>query len=226
MIKKAVYDRKVSADTLIIFDQVKRKLVKGSNERERTINIDEYLRLSVTAQAHLKPLLIVARNTGMRVGEICTLKWQYIDRENMSIRLPAEAIKEGEKTQKGKNIPINHHVKAVLDSQPRALHHDYVFTYKGQPIAGGQETRLAFMTTCKNAGIPYGAKGIRFADFRRSVKTDMVKAGVDKVYRDVILGHSLKGMDAHYIKPSEDDLTTAREKYTAWLDEQLSAEQK
>jgi hypothetical protein len=39
----------------------------------------------------------------------------------MMIRLPSEVIKEGEKTGKGKNVPINHNVKAALDSQMRAL---------------------------------------------------------------------------------------------------------
>ena len=29
----------------------------------------------------------------------------------------------------------------------------------------------------------------------------MLNAGVDKVHRDVILGHSLRGMDIHYIEP-------------------------
>ena len=52
----------------------------------------------------------------------------------------------------------------------------------------------------------------------------MVDAGVDKAYRDTILGHSLKGMDSHYIKPPESSLTEAMEKYTTWLDAQIEAE--
>jgi hypothetical protein len=49
----------------------------------------------------------------------------------------------------------------------------------------------------------------------------MLNAGVDKVHRDIILGHSLTGMDIHYMSPSEDDLHRAMSKYTAWLDAQL-----
>ena len=37
----------------------------------------------------------------------------------------------------------------------------------------------------------------------------MLSAGIDKVYRDMILGHSLRGMDIHYMSPSEDDLHRA-----------------
>lgn len=40
--------------------------------------------------------------------------------------------------------------------------------------------------------------------------------------RGVILGHSLKGMDAYYLKPRDEDLTEAMKRYTLWLDEQLA----
>jgi integrase len=80
------------------------------------------------------------------------------------------------------------------------------------------------MSACVKAGIPQGhtdPNGITFHDIRRTVKTNMLSAGVDKVYRDTILGHSLQGMDVHYMAPSEDDLHRAMERYTEWLDGQL-----
>ena len=49
----------------------------------------------------------------------------------------------------------------------------------------------------------------------------MVRAKIQKEYRDKLLGHSLQGMDGHYIKPGEDDLIKAMKKYTAWLDGQV-----
>ncbi|MBC8430950.1 MAG: hypothetical protein H8D96_03425 [Desulfobacterales bacterium] len=56
--------------------------------------------------------------------------------------------------------------------------------------------------------------GIIFHDFRRTVKTNMLNAGVDKVHRDLILRHSLKGMDVHYMALSDDSLKEAMDKYT------------
>lgn len=50
----------------------------------------------------------------------------------------------------------------------------------------------------------------------------MLNASVDKVHRDLILGHSLKGMDVHYLAPSDDSLKRAMAKYTRWLDEQIA----
>ena len=49
----------------------------------------------------------------------------------------------------------------------------------------------------------------------------MLKAGVEREYRDMIMGHSLKGIDVHYISPEDKDLHRAMEKYTSWLDGQL-----
>jgi integrase len=156
----------------------------------------------------------------MRTGELRDLKWSYIDRKEMMIRLPAEVTKE----KRSKIIPINHHVKRVLESVPRALMHDFVFTYRGSPILHKQGFKLILKRTCEKAAIPYGSKdpdGIIFHDIRRTVKTNMLHAGVDKVYRDLILGHSLKGMDVHYLAPSEDSLKEAMDKYTRWMDEQI-----
>jgi len=83
-------------------------------------------------------------------------------------------------------------------------------------------------TACEDAGLPYGKKtvnGIVFHDLRRSAKTNMVKAGVNKIYRDLILGHSLQGMDKNYIAEAglEDELKQAMENYSAWLVGQLGA---
>ena len=60
-----------------------------------------------------------------------------------------------------------------------------------------------------------------FHDFRRTVKTNMLNAGIDKAHRDVILGHALQGMDRHYISLDEDTLKEVMKKYTQWLDEQV-----
>lgn len=47
-------------------------------------------------------------------------------------------------------------------------------------------------------------------------------ADVSKVCRDLILGHSLQGMDPHYIVPGEETLSQAMGKYTRWLDGQIA----
>jgi len=49
----------------------------------------------------------------------------------------------------------------------------------------------------------------------------MLAAGVDKAYRDKILGHSPQDMDLHYISPDESTIKAAMGKYTEWLDSEI-----
>jgi len=222
MITKAFDNDLVDGRTVKAFRVIKRKLKKADNARRRTLAIEEYLKLVDVAPDHLKAFLTVAFNTGMRTGELRALRWSHIDREKWVIRLPADLTKE----KRSKTIPINHHVKAILADLPRAIHHDFVLTYLNEPIITPGGLKNSFITACGKAGIPYGQhvpNGITFHDLRRTVKTNMLNAGVDKVHRDIILGHSLHGMDVHYMSPSEDDLHRAMARYTEWLDGQLQS---
>lgn len=219
MISKAFDNDMVSGHTLKVFRRCERKLKKGGNVRRRVITPSEFTRLVSVASPHLKAFLLVAYCTGMRTGELRLLRWKHVDFKKGFIRLPAEITKE----QKPKTIPMNRYVVEVLKGLPRALHHDFVFTYRGEPIRERGGLKNSFRTACRKAEIPCGRKemdGITFHDIRRTVKTNMLNAGIDRVHRDIILGHSLQGMDAHYMAPSEEDMHRAMEKYTTWIEEQ------
>jgi len=218
---KAFDNDLVGGRVLKAFRRVKSKLRSGSNARKRIVSFEEYIKLINVSKSHFRNILIVAYNTGMRTGELQNLRWSYIDRKEMMIRLPTDITKE----KKPKNIPINHYVKDVLDSVPRALKHDLVFTYRGMPIRHNKGFRFIMKNTCAKATVPYGRKtlnGLTFHDIRRTVKTNMLNAGVDKIHRDLILGHSLRGMDVHYLAPGEDSLKDAMDKYTTWIDVQIA----
>lgn len=218
VVNKAFDNDLVGGRTLKAFRSIKRKLKRGSNARDRKLSIEEYVRLLGVASDHLRGILIIAMNTGMRKGEIFDLKWSYIDMKGGFIRLPKEATKE----KQSKSIPINSNVKKVLGSLPRALHHDSVITYRGKPVDMG--LRKSMIAACKAAGIEFGMNkqgGLRFHDIRGTVKTNMLKAGIDKALRDKLLGHSLQGMDAFYLKFTDDDLRQAMDTYTKWLDQQV-----
>jgi integrase len=224
MINKAFDNDMVDGRVLKAFRSVKRKLKPGSNARSRLVSVVEYLKLITQTPHHLKGIVITAYNSGMRMGEILGLRWSFVDRDNSFFRLPPELTKE----DKPKNVPINYHVEKVLNNTLRAVHHDFVFSYRGNSFSEGGIKR-SFKTTCKNSGVPYGRKtqdGITFHDFRRTFKTSMLIAGVDKVYRDAIVGHSLKGMDVHYLVLSDESLKNAMDIYTRWLDAKIAEAQK
>ena len=218
MMKRARENRMVSAELMELFGSVKRKLKKGANIRERTLNVKEFLKLAAAAPAHLRAILTVAYHTGMRRGELLRLRWTDIDRDKALIHLGAEATKE----KRAKIVPLNHHAEKAISGLPRAIHHDRVFTYKGRPI--NVNLRRSLSAACKTAGFAYGERvpgGFRFHDLRGTFKTNMLRAGIDKALRDAILGHTLAGMDARYLKPTEDDLRDAMNRYTAWFDAEV-----
>jgi integrase len=221
MISKAFDNEKVGERTLRAFRRVKNLSKRGANARKRTVTIGEFLKLLEAAPKHFRGVLIVAMNTGMRPGELRRLTWAHIDKKAGFIRLPADFTKE----RQAKAIPINHHVKEVLDGLIRHLNHDRLFTFGGLPLTGPKGSGGALKGACKRAGIAYGQKtigGLTMHDFRRTVKTNMLAAGVDKAYRDLILGHTLEGMDRVYINPAEDTLRRAMDRYTAWIDNELA----
>lgn len=161
----------------------------------------------------------------MRAGELRGLRFSHINFQKKFIRLGADETKEG----KPKNIPLNHHLLEALQEigKIRRLDHDFIFTYRGKVIREANNVKKSFRTACEKVGIPYGRKerdGVTFHDLRRTVKTNMMGAGIDPALRDKILGHSLKGMDINYLVISDEALPAAMEKFTRWMDDQLYKE--
>jgi len=152
----------------------------------------------------------------MRHGEILNLKWSQFDLKGGFIRLTKADTKEG----KAKSVPLNKYAFQALSEIPPAqrLSSEYVFTRKGKTIRDKTDY-MRFL--CKRAGMPYVRKvkeGNTFHDFRRTAKTFMLKAGVDKVYRDKILDHALQGMDKHYMVVEDEDLKRTMGIFTDYPD--------
>lgn len=217
MINYAFEEKRIDGTALNVFRRIKKQVKFGTNAREKKLSLSEYKKILSHSPEHLKAFIIIALNTGMRSGEIRQLRWSNIDQDRRFIRLDIVDTKEKNK----KVIPINHNVKSILDSQLRWIRHDYVLTYMGNPISTPGGIRLSFKKAVEDAGIIHGRDnkgGLVFHDLRRTAKTLMVDAEVDKVQRDFILGHAMQGMDRHYIVPDDDKLMAAMDKYTNHLD--------
>ena len=78
MVKKGFLNRKITGNALRSFGAVNKVMVKGENARNRKTTIQEYIKLYAVAQEHVKPMIVMANNTGMRVGELYKLRWSYI----------------------------------------------------------------------------------------------------------------------------------------------------
>jgi len=134
------------------------KLLPEHNQVERILTQEEEQRLLNSSSPELKPIIICALNTGMRKGEILTLKWSNVDLEKNVITLEHTNTK----SKKTRKIPVNSTLRRVLLEQKlKTGNGEYVFlNSKGKPYKKHDSLNQAFRGACRRAGI----KGLRFHD--------------------------------------------------------------
>lgn len=130
--------------------------------------------------AYLKPILIMALNTGMRKGEILNMIWDCVDFDKNEIS--ALNTKNGKKN----TIPMSSKLRNTLLTMYKMRgQNQYVFT---NPYTGTKynDIKKCFKTVCKLAGV----ENLRFHDLRHTGATRMVAAGVPLPVVKQILNHA------------------------------------
>jgi integrase len=84
------------------------KLLDENNKRLRYLSVEECKELLGACEPHLRPIVTMALNTGMRKGEILGLTWDRLDLKHGFILL--DTTKNGERRE----IPINATLRATL----------------------------------------------------------------------------------------------------------------
>jgi integrase len=169
-------------------------------QKERILSEDEARRLVRASSGAIRPVLVVALNTGMRKSEILDLSWKNVDFPRRFIRV------ERSKNNRSRKVPMNSAVHKTL-SALRGRGSEYVFNReKGQGRLCYIDT--AFKTACRKAGI----EGLRFHDLRHTFATNLVMGGVDLVTVKEILGHSDISMTVRYSHPSDERKMSAVER--------------
>lgn len=175
------------------------------NIRERILAEDEEERLLSVSYQHLKPMLIVALNSGMRKSEVFNLKWQNVNFETRQI-----SIKES-KGGRERKIPINSTLSSLLHAlKSRNGQSEYVFTNPktGKPFT---DVKKSFDTACTNADID----DLRFHDLRHTFATRLVRRGVDLVIIKELMGHASIVTTQRYLHSQADVKFQAVEALTA-----------
>ena len=93
------------------------------NERDRVLSGEEFGRLQAAAEPWLRPILLVAYATGMRKGEIRSLRWDQVDLKRGTIRLRSTDTK----TDEGRVIPLNQALTSVFKTATRYVGCPWVF---------------------------------------------------------------------------------------------------
>ena len=177
------------------------KEVQLFQERQIEMKIltrEEIGRLVDSASPQLRPILIVALNTGMRKGEILRLRWNDIDFENQFISLWET------KSNRPRKIPMSGLVAETLRARKRDK--EFVFTNPrtGRPLS---DLQTGFKAACRKAAVG----DLRFHDLRHTAATYMVTGGIDLVTVKEILGHATIQMTMRYAHPTPENKRRAVE---------------
>jgi integrase len=138
---------------------------------------------------HLKPMVLISINTGIRQGELFTLQWQNIDFDRANLTISGDSAKSG----KTRHLPINNEALAVLKNwKKQTIESTLVF-----PSAAGKpfdNVKKAWSKILENAHIV----NFRWHDMRHHFASSLIMVGVDLNTVRELLGHSDIKMTLRY----------------------------
>jgi integrase len=167
------------------FERGKSLILKENNKRLRFLKEEEIPTLLNACPEYLRRIVVCAINTGMRRGEILSLKWDQV--RNGFIYLSKT------KTNESRQIPINDDLELMFKKIRKDQHltSKHVFTYKGEQV---QETKRLFKTALKRAGI----QDFRFHDLRHTFASMVLLKGGSLKDIQELLGHKTMTMTLRY----------------------------
>ncbi len=167
--------------------------LEENNVRRGFQSPESFAQLLSKLPEHLRPIAVLAYETGCRRGEILGLKWEQVDLDNSVIRLEAGETKNGE----GRIIPLTDSVVRALRYIPKES--EFVFTYRGKPI---KSIKSGWGNACREAKLP----GVLFHDLRRTAVRNYSRARVPERVIMSITGHKTRSVFDRYNIVDEADL--------------------
>jgi integrase len=163
------------------------KLERENNRRNRRLTTEEEKALLEKANGNLRALIIAALDTGMRRGELLSLRFGDVDLERGAIHVRAENAK----SKRGRSIPIaTARLKAVLEwlrldssGNPKPDDAPVFSTARGKPLKDFRDAWIDARET--TAG-----KDLRFHDLRGEYASRLVEKGVPLSQVRDLLGHA------------------------------------
>lgn len=162
---------------------------------------------------HIKPLVLLALNTGLRRGDLFGLKWEHIHLGRRQIikviEKTSHARRKAGKKPEAAILPLSSEAVAILTQCEKQRHPTtpYVFT---SPRSGGRldNIKKAFEALLDRAKI----QDFRFHDLRHTFASRLVMAGVDINTVRELMTHSDIKMTLVYAHLSPDHKAAALER--------------
>lgn len=150
--------------------------------------------------------ILITMMTGLRIGEVCGLKWRNVDLKEKTISVDCTIgrvyipqtlrradgkksyVREGMPKTRCSNrcVPITAQLAKVLAKVRGILPEDYYIATGSAEHTEPRTFRNYFDNLCKKAGV----RRIRFHGLRHSFATNMIRGGADIASVSRILGHS------------------------------------
>jgi len=166
------------------FDKLKDIYYQENNQRLRFLDEREIVRLLDACRAHLRPIVICALNTGMRLSEILTLRWEQIRGEFIYLTKT--------KAKRARQIPINADLQELFNSMKTRHIKGYVFCKKNGERY--KDINGAFKSALRKAKI----EDFHFHDLRHTFASHWVMRNGSLRGLQTILGHSSLAMTMRY----------------------------
>jgi integrase len=131
---------------------------------------------------HLRELIVMALDTGMRRGELLHQRWEQVDLDRQVLQVTRSKTIQGE----GREIPLTARVHQLLESRRRE--EGLLFTY-------GKHRIGTIKTGWRTAAEPV-RRHLRFHDLRHTFNTRLLEAGVLQEVRKALMGHT-SGQGVH-----------------------------
>ena len=191
----------VDAIAIAITELKKKKIIMGSEERDRRLEKGEYELLMGAVGPHrsryLAAAIDIAIESGMRQGEIHALKWSMIDFDKGLITLWRKN-KHAEGGKKKAKIPLLKGVREALLRHQNVLGKDNVL-FKVQCAASISD---AFAKLRKKVGI----HDLHFQDLRHEAISRLFERGMSVAQVRLISGHSSLDQLSRYVNLRAEDL--------------------
>lgn len=190
--------------------KLSRLSTKGRQAKPYPLSWAEQDRLFKALPRHLADAALYAVNTGCREQEVCQLRWDWeveVEDLDTSVFVLPEAIT---KTSTERVVVLNTVASRVIDAR-RGIDPDYVFTYRGKPMAKLHSS--AWKRAWRQAGLPTETgilKGVH--NLRHTFGRRLRGAGVALETRKALLGHASGDITTHYSAAELSELLEAAEK--------------
>ncbi len=144
----------------------------------------------------LRPLFVVALETGLRRGDLLGLRWASVDLKAGRIRLTMS------KTKREAVIPLSPACAAALKERRKAApFSEGVFLNEDGTEISEKRLERAFVLAKRIAGIK---RRLRFHDLRHTWASKLASRGVSIQVISKALGHTSTRMSERYAKPSDE----------------------